>query len=492
MQDELKSIFEEENRNLIQNEKEVIKSLEFENADLDKKLFESDEFSFSSTLLKLLKIGGSMVVSFMIMEFRYILLFIFCRNYGLAQLEALAAVIPFYSTMTIFTSWSSTQGHGFKASEFAAAKEYRNLGLITNKALFFNLSIGLLMFIVIFFVGGPLFSLILNNPEADEKINTIFKFISIGTPFQFWQMVSNRYFCATMKPIPLLIGSIIGLITQVLFLLIFVHFMDLPEFGVGMAFSLGTLALVGFNIYNFIYMNPNPEAVVVFRFDETLDNIMEFIWYSIPLGLIVFLSMISLDLMPFLSLIAGQEAFAAYGAIEAILIITYTFGEAMALSNNVQLNFAKATKNFKYINTILLGTLTILSVYVLVLSIILIFLFEEIVSLFTSITSVIDIIVQMKVVFIFCQIMMTFHSTLSESISSLGNNIFPLSSLFIGRYVIVICFSFFLYHVCNLGASSVLIALLIGLTSTNIVNAVFLWFQIKEIREGKVKEFKQE
>lgn len=46
MQDELKSIFEEENRNLIQNEKEVIKSLEIENADLDKNYLNQMNFHF--------------------------------------------------------------------------------------------------------------------------------------------------------------------------------------------------------------------------------------------------------------------------------------------------------------------------------------------------------------------------------------------------------------------------------------------------------------
>jgi Na+-driven multidrug efflux pump len=489
MLDDMESYLSLENKALKDNKKEVIQSLEVQNQFRGQEvvLMTTEECSFRATFKKIIVMGGSMLVAMMLLVIRYFMLFLFSRSYGIAQLEALGAVIPAYSIMTIGTSWSSTQGYGFKSAEYAARKEFRNLGLVTNKSILYNLSIGCLMFVILFFFGGMIFSKILDNPLAVQKVDVIFKFISIGTPLQFWQMVSNRYFCATNKPLPLLIGSIIGFIVQILSLLFFVTYLGHVDAGIGLSFSLATASIVLFNVINYIYYNPNPSAVVTFRWDETLDGFWDFIVYSAPVGLIVFLSMISLDLMPFLSLIVSDTTFACYGVIESIFMLTYIFGEAIALANNVQLNFAKGTKNFKYMYTILYASLSILGIYIVLSSTLLLIFFRQFLSLYTTDSTVVRIISGMKPMFIISQAMLTLHSTMSESISSLGHVYYPIYTLFGGRYILVIVLTFAFAKSAHLGADSVITALMIGLTLTNIANVIYLFYAVKLVEKGEIE-----
>lgn len=481
-----------ENLALMQNKNEVLKYFEIQSdnkheliSNISRGLFPQteDEFTYGKTLVKLISIAGSMVFNFIILVIRYFLLFIFSRNAGFNQLEALGAVIPTYSILTFGASWSLTQGYGFKSSMYAGTREYRNLGLITNKAVFYSLAVGLVLFSIIFFFGGPFFDFILGNQVAVDKISIMLKYISISTPFQFWLMVSNRYFCAAMTPLPLLIGAVIGLAVEVIALLVLVYSMGLINVGIGLSFTLGTLAVVIYNLLNFIYNNPNPEAIVPFKLNETFDGLWRFIVYSMPIGLIVFFSMISLDLFPFLALMVNETVFASFGVIENIFLMTYEFGEAMALSTNIQLNIAKATNNIKYIKTILLASMTIIGSYLLLVSFLLLFFYQDLLSLYTTVSEVITFLSQIQVYFILCQIMLTLHSTLSESISSLGHVYYPLITLFSGRYLIAIVLSVILVKTTSLGGISMILAFFVGLVLTNVANIVKLLLILANLEE---------
>lgn len=487
MLDEIKSFIKLEADAVSENKNEVKHSLELElkNKNNLNHLINIEDCTFWRTVLKLLKIGGAMIISYFLAITRYFMLFLFCRNSGIAQLEALGSVIPAFSILTFGISWSCTQGYGFRSSQLAASKEWRNLGILTNQALVYNLTVGMIMFFLLFFGGGPFFSLVLTNKEAVEKVDIIFKYISISTPFQFWQMVSNRYYVAAFTPFPLLLGSILGFIVQIISLLIFVTWLELPDIGVGLSYSFGTISLVIFNVLNFIYCNPNPQAIVNFNWRETLDGLGELIIYSIPLGMIVFLSMISLDLFPFLGIIISDETFAAYGVIESVLVLTYVFGETMALSCNVQLNFAKATRNYSYIKTILWGNIFILLIYVGFTTILLLSVFDIFIKLYTTVQEVVDMIIGIKIIFILCQILLVFHSTFSESLSSLGHVYYPIITLFIGRYFLVVGLTFFLVNFTDFGYKSVIISLFFGLVFTSVANAIKIILVVKEVENTK-------
>lgn len=483
--DEMKSMIQVEEDAISDNKNEVKHSLELElkNKNNLNHLINIEDCTFWRTTIKLIKIGGAMVVNYTLAVLRTFMLFLFCRNSGIAQLEALGAVIPAYSILTIGIARSFTQGYGFRSSQYAASKEWRNLGILTNQAILLNLIVGMFMCFLLFFGGGPVFGLVLSNEEAVDKVDKLFKYMSIGTPFQFWQMVSIRYYLSAFTPFPLIMGGVIGFVVQLISLLIFVTWLELPDIGVGLSFSLGTIALVIFNILNFIYCNPNPQAIVNFNWKETLDGFGEFVLYSIPLGIIVFFSMISIDLFPFLGILISDETFAAYGVIESVILITYGFGATMAMSCNIQLNIVKATKNFRYIKTILLANLFILTVYLCFTTILLLTIYETFIKLYTTVQEVVDMIKGIKIFFILSQILLVYHSTLSESLSNLNYTLYTIITLFLGRYILLVVLTLILVYYTEFGYKSVMISMFIAALATNIANSIKLWQAVKEAEE---------
>lgn len=442
-----------------------------------------DEYSYKSTIFKIFKIGGSIIFAQLLGLIRYTLLYVFSRQYGLAVLTAVSTVTSLFSIITFGISWAFSQGYGFKASEYAGAQEYSKLGRLTNKAMFINIVIGTVLAILLAFCSKSIFSAFITDAETLSNIQSIFSSISLCTPLQFIQMVQLRYFLAIGYTSPLIIAAICGTIGELIALFIIVQLIGSVSFGLGLSFAIGQGVLVGYNAYVFFFNNPSPASRLPWDIKDITNGMWNFVKYTIPLFTLIFLTYISYDLVPFLAFTISESAFATYGLIFTMLSFAIIFAEAIAAANNVLLNKAIGQKIEGYFFKIIYSTGIIILIYLLITIPIFIGTYHHLVGFFTTVEKAKTEAYSLKFWFIIAQTLLCFHPFISESITALGDEYFPIYTLIAGRFIFSVGLTLLMTKVWSLGVSSILISFSIGQLVILLVNSYRLYSLVSEITQ---------
>jgi len=471
------------------NRQSVQKTLEIEH-----QLNKDDDFvvdtSFTWLLYSIFYLSAMMYINFILLFIRYFLLYFFLRKENINVLEAVGACIPSYQIITVAVFWAFSQGFSFKAAQFYSVKEYRNLGQILYKALLFNIAIGLVLFVILFFFGSMIFSTFLNNQDALEKLNLLIKALAIGTPFHACEMITSRYYSVTNDMSKPVIGSIIGLAVQIVLQLVLVSWFGLVEIGTGLSFSIGTISNVCFGTYCFFYKNPIPEVIIPFSFDEVYQGFWNFIQYSLPLGLLALVIILSVELMQFLALAISEYAFTCYAIIYNIFMLVIMYVESLTLSNNIHMNYAIANKRFDSLYTTLNATLLLVAAYLVLVLLVLLFFFEQIVTLYTFDSDVLRSLVSLKFWVILVIIFFFGNSLFAEGLSVLGSYMFPIVTTIVMRYIFYIALSLVLSQ--YFGLETVLISNLVCLVLCNIFNGVYFLYLMNDLNRDDYKREKVE
>lgn len=442
-----------------------------------------ESYSFKNLIISILVIGGSIIFAQVASLIRYSMLFIFVRKDGIEEVAAVSTVTSVYSIITFGTSWALTQGYGFKCSEYFAAKEYIKLGRLTNKAYFLNLVIGVFLGLFLALTIAPIFSLLIDDAKTIKNIDILYKILALSTPFQFLQMVLTRYYLAINNTIALVISVIFSVIVQLVFSFILVNGFGWVSSGIATSFVLGTLACSLYLEISYRYFNPYPDMLLPFDFSDIKKGFWAFIKYSFPLFILLFLTSISFDFLPFLTFLISKEAYPVYGVILNLLSFSYIFAEAIAAGNNVLLNKAIGEKVQQYFLKIIMSTVLIITIYLIIAFFVLLFFYNVLISAFTTVESVKQDTSDMKFWFMICLIVFSYQALIAESLTAMGDENFPIITLIIGRFLLTAGFSVLFAKGFKWGNNSVIIALNIGQLMVLVANIFRLYYILRRDRD---------
>ena len=441
---------------------------------------ENPEFSETGIKNTTLKIAGSVLVSQIILNVRYFLLFIFSRNQPLSVTTAVSTVTSIYQILTFGTSWSFTQNFGFEVAHAIGSKNHFLTGKLTNQSFVLSFILGTFLSTLMIFGARPFFSNFIEDIDTLNVIESIFKWLSISTPFQFVQHIQVRYFSAIKHKKPLIVGSLLCVLIQMFFMMIF-FYNNLINIGLSLSFGLGTIFNVTYNFYHYLYKNPEPKNLLKFKISHVTDDLFNFLKRTVPIFLLMFLTFISYDLIPFFSFIISETAFAIYGVIVSLLAFSFVFSESIAVATNILICRSIGIGELSNFKKIINFSILINTIYVVIVSAVLIGYYESLINLLTEVEIIRIEAYKMKEILIFSNIMFSFHGLLSESLSALKNEVFALKTLLIGRFIsgFILCYVIIKY-VCiyeifkPILYSSVLIGMTLGQTLINIINYIKL------------------
>lgn len=450
-----------------------------------------EKYGFSSVSLQIISLGGSLLFAQLIHSLRYLILFYFTRDYGLSQVAALTAVTTLISITSFGMSWALSQGYGFKSSELYGAKNYHELGRVTNKALFLNICAGIILGIILAFSGEPIFSLLVDDKEALRRINILFKLVSISIPFQFGIMVRCRYFLSIGYLLPLYISLSASILVEIICLAITLKGFAWLSYGEGFSFVIGTLSVCVWLEIIYLYKNPIPEVVVEISFSDIFDNFCTFFKFSLPLFILIFLTSISYELMSFLALLFGEESYSTYGVIGNLIGLSFIFSESVAGANNILINQALGEGNRFAFKRILRTSFILITIFVVFTTLIFILLYKNIILLFTKDPAVENLCQSLLFWVLVNNALLSFHAIIAETITAIGDENFPIYTMLGGRYIITVGMTFLLYSTTNIGLSIVLISSSIGQMTTIVINIFKLLSTLKE-QGDLIEEIKEE
>lgn len=445
--------------------------------------------SYLNISSQIIRIGFAIMFSMIITDARQLLLLVFSKNYGISMIEALSSFTTVYNILVFGLAWALSQGYGFIAAQYASSKDYVSLGKLTNKVLFINFFLGIMFGLFSFFLLAPIFATILSNPEAIKHINYLWKYFSIGITPHMLQVVLLRYFCAVEKNSTLIYASVVSLVTQVIFMLIFILGFNDIDLGVGLSFSLGNYGLLATNLIIYLKYNPYPEVLIKPTFKDIFEGMLSYILYALGPGSIIFLNIFSYQISTLLATIQSDKVYATMGLLQNALNFTFLINEAVTSAGNVLINFSIGEKNKKKLVKSFLITFIFIFMYTFVVCILLVFFNYNIYSIFTNSYTVLNEAKKLNKLFVILFFLFAFHNLLSETLTALGEKLIPNLTTILGRYIIVIGLSLILIKVFNYGDSSIYLASIVAQIIITALNSGYIVYilsykTIEEIEEA--------
>jgi len=248
---------------------------------------------------------------------------------------------------------------------------------------------------------------------------------------------------------------------------------------------MGNLVMFLTNLYVYLYKNPHPEVLVPIKLSCIIDGLWEYIKYSLGPALLIFLSILSIQIIPFLAILLGDKVFSTYSILQTILNMSYMFTEPIAAANNILINYAIGERNMKKVIKILYACFILITIYSLFISILLLLWDYELYGIFTNVDSVKHIAHSLKAYFIVVSFFVAYHCFILESLTALGEKAFPIYSVLIGRYALTIGLGLIFIKSVGMGAKSIFISMIIGQGVIIIANGVYMFIVLntKDIEE---------
>lgn len=472
-------------KEMISTNKELILKKGLKN---DNNYDSNENYSYVNLGISISKQLGVIVLNQAIASIRFLLLFVFSRDKEKAFLMGVAAIIPLYSIFANNVPWATVQYMGFLVSYYFGKGEPKNIGLIINKSLLYNLIISIIILLTFFFILPPILSNIFTNEETISVIYKVSRLMSIALPFQFLQFILKFYFLSIKQLAHLLYPQLLAFILQIILQCIIILGYNNHILGVGISYGMGQLLVVLYNSYFFFYKNNNSKSVIKFKFSETFDGFFDYILKAFPIGLIVFLNFISIELLQFLSILDGANTFTAYSILTNFFSLLQTFNKSLSVANNMEINRAKGQNRYQFYKRIIFVSLFIVTTYSLIISIVLGFGLKSFMSLYTSNVTILNIVGSLRVLFVFMFFTNSYIFLFSESLSCFGNAEIPLLNLLIFRFIGTISLAFIFYY-SSVGVISFMLSFVINNVFLVICNGYYLNKTVDEfIKKTKDKK----
>lgn len=477
--DEEQKIIENE---IISTHKELIITKDIKNINT-----ENENFSHWNIAISISKQMSVLVIHMIFQALRFLLLFVFSREKGKNFLAGVSSVIPLYFIFSTGVPWATVQYMAYRVGYYFGKGEPRNLGLAVNKALLYNLIISIIITLSFIFIVPLIFSKFFHVQETIDVIYKISRLMSISIPTQYLQCIMINYFLAIKQLSHIPYAHIIALAIQIILQCIIILGFNDHIVGVAISFTIAQLFVVSYHYYFFVFRNNYEKSSVKFNFAETIDGFLNYVEKAVPVGLIVFLNLISIDLLQFLSIADGQYTFTAYSILTNLFSLLQTFNKSLSTANNNEINRSIGQNKFQYYKRIIFVSLILVTIYSLVISIVLEIFLVKIMSIYTNDDKILGIINSLRTTYVFMFLSNSYIFMLGESLACFGNSKIPLLNLLIFRFIGTISLAFLFYYVFSFGLISFMLSFVINNFCIVLSNGYFLFKTVDEFIEKSKK-----
>ncbi len=183
----------------------------------------------------------------------------FLGRVGEVELGASAMAGLFYIAIFMLGFGFST-GTQIMISRRNGEKSYDKVGLIFDQSAYFFLALGFMLFLLIYFFGGPLLSLIVSSENIMAASETYLKIRVFGILFAFGNLAFRALLVGVTQTKALGYSAIVMAVSNVIldYIFIFGHF-GFPAMGIGGAALASVFAelvsFIFFIIYSRLYIN---------------------------------------------------------------------------------------------------------------------------------------------------------------------------------------------------------------------------------------------
>lgn len=192
----------------------------------------------------------------------------FLGRVGEVELGASAMAGLFYIAIFMLGFGFST-GTQIMIGRRNGEKSYTQVGKIFDQSNYFFLALGIILFLLIYFLGGPLLSLIVSSPNIMAASETYLQIRVFGILFAFGNLAFRALLVGITQTKALSYSAIVMAITNVIldYILIFGHF-GFPAMGIGGAALASVFAelvsFIFFIIYGRLYIDSKKFALFNF------------------------------------------------------------------------------------------------------------------------------------------------------------------------------------------------------------------------------------
>lgn len=268
--------------------------------------------------------------------------------------EAFSTLAIIYHIVLVTIPLSLTQGYSYKAAETFSAKNFYHLGILTNKIYFTLIIVALLLSLMFVFFLGPYFSIILVNKTTVGNLTTMFLWLSLGTIFAYLQIGVMRFLNAIDKVHISLICTLIGSISQLIFLVVYYNTWDLSAFSLAMAININCFTAYCFQIIYIVVFNPCREASSLAATDGVTEDYWSFIKYTFLVGSMFFFTMLTFDMHSYIGLLLNVDSFVVLNLLCILLLSFYVVCLGISAGNNLLINYLIGRKLYDRILSVFL------------------------------------------------------------------------------------------------------------------------------------------
>ncbi len=192
----------------------------------------------------------------------------FLGRVGEVELGASAMAGLFYIAIFMLGFGFST-GTQIMIGRRNGEKAYTQVGKIFDQSNYFFMALGVVLFLLIYFLGGPLLSLMVSSPNIMAASETYLKIRVFGILFAFGNLAFRALLVGVTQTKALSYSAIVMAITNVIldYIFIFGHF-GFPAMGIGGAALASVFAelvsFIFFIVYSHLYIDKNKFALFNF------------------------------------------------------------------------------------------------------------------------------------------------------------------------------------------------------------------------------------
>lgn len=365
--------------------------------------------------------------------------------------QAVGAVVNANSIINLFTVLLTVVGTGMVVvlTKTLGAKQRDKEGAIVGTGLIFNIILGVVISLILFFLGGILLTIMKTESNVLSNAKSYIKIIAFGFIGLGISQSCGAVFRSYGKPLVIMGVAILSNIINVIinFILIFGMF-GAPELGTTGA-AIGTLCsnLIAAGlalILLYIVLKFNPKNISFSK--EQLFNIFQI---GIPSAFEFFLFNLSqFIIMIFVNMILleGEEGLAAISRAYVVMILNYVMLFSLSIANSNQIiagyyigegdyNSAKkfTLRNYKVLVLIVIGIVVVLNIF-----------WRPLIGLLTTDTRIIESLRGVFFVALFYEVGRSSNVMFIAALRTVNDIIFPVVMAIISMYGFGVLFSYLL------------------------------------------------
>ena len=394
--------------------------------------------SLSHMIIIMGKISIPLLLCFITFLLSSSITFFSIRHESILMTQSFSIFLLYFNCLIVGTFWGGSLGFQISGSQAFGEKRKKDVGILFQHSLSLTFIMSIIFSIftystVPYFINKKGFL----NEYVSECLNIQFKILAISIPFFTCSQVYNRLSMITQNTDLCFYSGLFGLIIHAFSLFLFNGLLDMPVYSIGLSYLFNFIALFAYLVY--FFYNDNLSNIMQPFSKEYLFDIKG-LYNQLKYGLHPFLNYIffvgSIEAVSMFGLLIDEINFTVLTIYMNILSIIIVISEALSNTMSMLSAYFIGKRNGMMLKKVF-KTAIILSTIVQLIFISLILLFpKQILSLYSTDSDFLRLGLENINIFALSISLNSYHFVPSEFIVVFGNQLIPLYSVIIGKYIV--------------------------------------------------------